>query len=183
MNYTFAGHGATPLIPCIAMLAQALPLWGLHSWTLVAIPAAGLIASGFLFLLGWLLFGERGAAKQATDEEEQSSSDPFIEGSSSERRTAPRRRGNSVPILVSDADGVASPRHGIVVDRSIGGLGLRLDLEVPVGSVITVRPEEASPGASWIQVEVIRCTQVGDSWRVGCQFLRTPAYATLLLFG
>jgi hypothetical protein len=112
-------------------------------------------------------------------------SDPFSEGSITERRKAPRRRGNPVAVLLSDEDAACDPIEGYVVDRSIGGLGVELEESVDVepGMVIAVRPRRDVGCASWTRVVVRNYEKVGSSGRLGCQFARPPDSQTMLHFG
>ena len=36
---------------------------------------------------------------------------------------------------------------------------------------------------AWSQMEVRTCRQEGTAWELGCQFVRTPSWNVLLLFG
>ncbi len=100
-----------------------------------------------------------------------------------DRRTSPRRKGNLVAVLISDAQGAAEPIEGWVVDRSPGGLGLLVDEEMAVGSVVTVRPGKARSDTRWIQVQVKSCRRERNSWNLGCQFVQKPAWSELRWFG
>jgi hypothetical protein len=111
-------------------------------------------------------------------------SDPFMQGSSFERRKAPRRGGNPIAILVSDADAEVEPVRGWVLDRSVGGLGLELEEEgqVDVGTLLSVRPAEGSY-VPWVKVEVRTCRKIGSAWRLGCKYLRSPVADIQMRFG
>src|SRR5262249_1200401 len=110
--------------------------------------------------------------------------DPFDEGSKFDRRTAPRRRGNPVAVRVSDGDARVEPVRAWVVDRSAGGLGLELEEEgeVDLGTVLSVRPTDA-PDVPWVKIEVRNRLKHGTTWRLGCRFLRPPAWNVLMRFG
>jgi hypothetical protein len=157
----------------------ALGAWG--------VPAIGLVATGLAFAVGFAVLNRRtGRANRAATPgpaQPPANADPFVQGSNSERRSALRRVGNLVAISVTDADGQSSPVDGWVADRSVGGLCLRLDAPVGVGTLLKVRPRDASSVIPWTQVEVKSCRQEGSGWEIGCQFLRTPPWSVLLLFG
>lgn len=112
-------------------------------------------------------------------------SDPFQQGSSRERRSAPRRAGNPVDVLLSDAKSEVEPIAGIVLDRSATGLGLELWVEGDIrpGTIITVRPRKSSADASWIKVIVRRSERRKDSWLLGCEFIRPPGVHAMMEFG
>jgi hypothetical protein len=109
-------------------------------------------------------------------------SDPFSHGSFNERRGAPRRKGNPVDVLLSDAKAEVEPVHGLVIDRSLTGLALELDQEgeVDIGTIISVRP---SKGEVWIRVIVRRREQTRSGWVLGCEFVRPPDSTSMLHFG
>ena len=44
-------------------------------------------------------------------------------------------------------------------------------------------PTNASEQVPWIEIEVRTCRLVEDSWELGCQFVKTPQWSILLLFG
>jgi hypothetical protein len=69
-----------------------------------------------------------------------------------------------------------------VVDRSLEGLCLWSATEVPVGTVLNVRPAHLQQGG-WVQVEVRRCQPDADGWELGCRYLRTPTWSVRMLFG
>jgi hypothetical protein len=112
-------------------------------------------------------------------------SDPFSQGSTSERRQAPRRRGNPVAVLLADEDVSVEPVDGYVVDRSINGLGVELDhpVDVETGMVLAVRPKSDAKCAAWTRVVVRNCEKVGSHGRLGCEFTRPPDSQTMLHFG
>jgi len=117
--------------------------------------------------------------------QKSSDPDPFTQGSARERRGAPRRRGNPVPILVSDADNAVTPVRGWVMDRSGGGLGLELEEEgeVDIGTVLSVRPLDAPDTVPWVKIEVRNRQLCGSTWRLGCMFVRPPAWDVMMRFG
>ena len=85
-----------------------------------------------------------------------------------ERRRSPRFADGPDWVIVS-----LSPAHGegfraLVRDRSVGGLSLRLDWPVEVGSVLWLQPDEAV--ARWALLEVRHCRQHARGWLVGCEF-------------
>jgi serine/threonine protein kinase len=104
-------------------------------------------------------------------------------GGSADQRTAPRRGGNLVPVLVSDALAPEEPLRGWVLDRSTGGLGLLVEDAVEIGSIVRVRPDRSDVAAHWVPVRVVHCRPERIRWRVGCQFVEKPTWAVLSTFG
>jgi hypothetical protein len=150
-------------------------------------PAVGVGCALVAILLGrWLLGDRRREAVRRPPMPRAhgpAAPDPFIHGSAGERRASLRRGGNPVAVLISDAETKMAPFQGWVLDRSMGGLCLSVDQEVSQGTVLSVRAANAPANVAWVQVEVKNCRQEGDAWELGCQFLRTPTWGVLLLFG
>jgi len=109
--------------------------------------------------------------------------DPFLRGSILEKRTALRRAGKPVDVLLSDADHKAEPVPGWVIDRSTGGLAVAVSRDYEIGTVLTVRPLAASEQVPWLQIEVRHCYRLDSDWRLSCKFVRTPPYGIMVMFG
>jgi hypothetical protein len=163
------------------MLPQWLLDLGIPDFKGWTIPVAGLLAAGLAFFTGTLVFGRRKSSAQPAVEGPKV--DPLLQGATTERRNSYRREGTNVEVLISDAEVKTFPVQGWVVDRSLGGVCLRTNAAFAVDSILSLRPCNAPSVAPWVQVEVKSCRQQEDTWDVGCQFLRTPPYSVLLLFG
>lgn len=158
----------------------------LGDWTTWIAPLIGLVATVLAYWLGVKLTERRQRQRlpaRPTTPPADPMEDPFVHGGKLERRTSVRRRGNAVAILVSDANARAEPISGWVVDRSMGGLCLCLSESFSPGTLLSVRAANAPSAVPWVQVEVKSCRQSNRDWEVGCKFLRTPPWSTLLLFG
>jgi hypothetical protein len=125
----------------------------------------------------------RGAGAPPGSLEEEPDKDPFVFGSRGEKRYALRRQGNPVAVVISDEAAKAPPWHGLVLDRSIGGMRIAMDEPVELGRVLSIRPEKSTALIPWVQVEVRACRKVDIGWEVGCQFVRTPPSSVLWSFG
>jgi hypothetical protein len=168
------------------MPAQSLLAVSLPHWQTLAVVFIGVTSAGLTLLLGFLLAGRRRRSALPEPGEEVPAPDPFVFGSLTEKRTSPRRRGNPVKVLLTDADATWEPKEVWVLDRSMGGLCLRVETGAApaVGTVLSVRAASAPKGVPWTQVEVKSCRQEGNgSWELGCRFLKTPSWSVLLLFG
>jgi hypothetical protein len=151
------------------------------SWQTWAIPAAGMLAALLSLVVGRLIFSRsRSRGEAAAD---KPTHDPFDQGSVTERRGSARRKGNVVEVLVTGSDTEEEPARGWVVDRSMGGLCLTLNEEVAPGTVLNLKPRNGPPATPWVEVEVRSCKKDRSGYEVGCQFIRTPPWAVLLLFG
>jgi hypothetical protein len=167
------------------MLAQSFLGSGFPHWQTLAVALIGVVAAGLTLWLGSVLAGRRrGRSFGSPVKGNTAQPDPFVYGSATEKRTALRRRGNSIKVLISDLDAQARPTEGWILDRSVGGLCLQVDgAEVPVGTILSVLASNAPTGTPWTQVEVRSSRQEGDCWELGCQFVKAPPWNVLLLFG
>lgn len=171
------------------MLAPSLLAANTPLWQTLVITLAGVCATALALLLGFMLISRRrGAPPPARSGGRQApasgQADPFMFGSALEKRTAHRRRGNSVRILLADAQSDAAPHEGWVIDRSVGGLCLLVEQQdYPVGTVLNVRAASAPATTPWTQVEVRDSRKKERGWELGCQFKQTPSWSVLLLFG
>jgi hypothetical protein len=109
--------------------------------------------------------------------------DPFTQGSPSDQRRAFRRQGNLVHVRYRLAHDNSPILDGLVLDRSVTGVRLGLDAEVPPGTRFLLLPAGASELTPWTEVEVRTCRPIEDSWEAGCQFVKVPPWSVLLLFG
>jgi len=100
-----------------------------------------------------------------------------------DKRRNPRRPGRSVEVFVTLAGSTQKPCKGVVLNRSIGGLGILVGDEYPVGAIVGVLPASASHLEPWVESEVKTCRKLGDDWEVGLQFIQIPPYSTMIQFG
>ena len=100
------------------MLAQEINQIDWTEWAPYVGPAVGLFAAGLIFWFG-LRRSQRGRAAAYDPDAAQPGKksgdqavDPFLQGMKRERRSALRRSGNPVAILISDAEVRNAPSHG-----------------------------------------------------------------------
>lgn len=153
-------------------------------------PAAGLAAALLVFLIGLLVVGWRRRAARvlppvspSSGTKGQTTEDIFTHGSKTERRGALRRGGNPIAVHISDAEARAKPTNGYVLDRSTGGLCLSVPQTIAEGTILSVRTVSAPESIPWVQVAVKNCRPHGDEFELSCQFVRTPPWSVMLLFG
>jgi hypothetical protein len=181
-------------------------MWQHDSWVWAvawqlewAIPAAGVAAAAVAFSVGRsLVRGRRRQRAGSTSEERQQTGnaagvqvcdaqgqekDPYSFGSATEQRGAVRRSGNAVGVQVRNPEDKGPEQPGWVVDRSVGGLCLQMDSPLKPGTTWQVRPRNAPSGAPWVAVLVRNCAEEGDTWKIGCQFVKTPTWNIRMLFG
>jgi len=111
----------------------------------------------------------------------QKSSDPFLQGMG-ERRSAPRRGGGAITVVIARANARATRVQGSVTDRSLGGLGLAVPCPLGVGSIIKVRVAHVSEAIPWTPVRVKNCRPSRRQWIVGCEFIESVPSSVLLSF-
>ena len=58
-----------------------------------------------------------------------------------------------------------------VVDRSAGGLRLRVIHPLPEGLVVGVRVPAGADDLAWFPVQVRYCRRDGDTWVAGCEYV------------
>jgi hypothetical protein len=108
---------------------------------------------------------------------------PLTYGSASERRDGFRRKGGRVKVRLAGPGASEEPCIGWVVDRSPGGLRLRLRARLEKGAVVSIRPVHAPERLPSVQVEVRSCRPGDGGWEVGCRFVRRPSWDVMLHFG
>lgn len=168
------------------MLTLNFTNFTLPHWHTLTVALIGVGSASLALLVGAVLVGRRRHHHQSlpSQAKPQSNRDPFVHGSATEKRISLRRRGNSVKVELAGVDGVVEPEDAWVVDRSMGGLCLRAEHRLfELGTILNVRPANTPRGVPWSQVEVKSCRAQGRGWELGCQFLKTPPWSLLLLFG
>jgi hypothetical protein len=85
-----------------------------------------------------------------------------------ERRSSGRSWGN--PTEVSLTSYLWSGRlHGLVINRSVGGLAIFVDEEVPPSTTLAVRPLDAPNYVPSVEFEVRYCRKIRRNFLIGCQ--------------
>ena len=98
-----------------------------------------------------------------------------------ERRSGHRRWGNPTPVYVSSP---MLPRlHGIVINRSTGGLAMFVDRNLESGTVVEVRAVEAPVYVPSTEVEVRYCRKIRGQFIVGGQFRAEIPWNVRVWFG
>ncbi len=99
-----------------------------------------------------------------------------------ERRTSRRRWGNPTEVSLTSA---TLPRtlHGLIINRSTGGLAIFVDENVPAGTVVKVRSKEAPHYVPSVEIEVRFARAVSRNFLLGCQFREEVPWNVLVWFG
>ena len=99
-----------------------------------------------------------------------------------DRRSTPRRK-KLLRVFIQETPGADAPFHGWVVDRSLGGLRLEVDHELPVGQLLKVRSSAAPDGIPAVEVRVqsARRTEEG-CLHLGCAYVRIPNWEVRVQF-
>jgi hypothetical protein len=149
----------------------------------------GLLLFGATTLVGAVLLSRR---KEAGREKRtrvwmrrptKALSDPFLAVAWADRRQASRRRGNPVKVILGDPETRRPVAEGLVFDRSLGGLCLQVTEPLEVDTVILVRPGVSNAELPWTKVCVRHCRPEGRHWAIGCQFLESVPWTTMMHFG
>jgi hypothetical protein len=106
----------------------------------------------------------------------------FLTQGGVEKRAGRRRWGNPTEVYV-DARLWPGPVHGLVINRSTGGLALLLQNEVPAGTTIKVRSVEAPRSVPFVNLEVRHCRKAGQLFLIGCQFCADVPWNVRVWFG
>jgi hypothetical protein len=106
----------------------------------------------------------------------------FLAGGGDERRGSPRRWGNPTEIHLTLPVGLDRV-HGLVVNRSTGGLGIFADRDIAAGTTIRVRPVEAPAYIPEVEVEVRHSRKISKGFLLGCQFLSDVPWNVRVWFG
>ncbi len=176
------GHPSTRDPPTFCMHLAIIDVISRPSWQSWAVLAVGFCGAVLALRVGRQA-QPRQRALPASSADRGPEHDPFEYGSLTEKRRAPRRKGNATAVLISDADAVAEPTRGHVIDRSTGGLRIVLQNEIAIGMVLSLKVQNGPPATPWVQVEVRSCKKTRTGYEACCQFVRTPPWAVLLLFG
>jgi len=171
-----------------ALISKLLSGWDSEVvWAIAAI--VGVVVAVVAFVGGWFLIHRRKArlralAEQAGEWKDQSSpQDAFRYGMGMARRKSVRLSGNQIPVLVSSEKSADAPWDAWVLDRSQGGLRLRVPQAIQVGAVLRVRTVQAPTSIPWVEVQVKNAREKEECWEVGCQFIKNPPNEVLRSFG
>jgi hypothetical protein len=154
-----------------------LSVWGLWIAIVIGVVAGGATLVTGRLVLRWVAGPAAAPAKPNRDNGFQ------IIPQSVEMRNANRRGGNAVAVFVADPQKTEEPQRGWVVDRSAGGLCIAVENPVDAGANLRVRVCNAPVTVPWAELEVKSCRKDGNHWEVGCQYVVTPSYNVLMLFG
>ena len=168
------------------MTAQVILSLDFARWETWIVLTAGIGLAGLILVFGHtLLSGARRPARlrESRIQELIPRSNPSSSEQADDRRRSPRREGGPVRVLLAADEEQAHAVEGWVLDRSLSGLGIRTDQRLVVGKQLHLRPADASEGVPWVPVEIRYCRSEKNYWRLGCQFLQTPASGTTVRFG
>jgi hypothetical protein len=99
-----------------------------------------------------------------------------------ERRAGRRRWGNPIEVHLFSSLWT-DHLHGLVVNRSTGGLAIFADKEVPADTPLQVRPAEAPSYVPAVKTEVRHCLKAGRAFVLGCQFIEEVPWNARVWFG
>jgi hypothetical protein len=151
----------------------------------IVVPTAVGLGAALVAILAFhfLARGRSGPVPPPVKEARQPEYDPFVQGSATEQRRTYRRRGNAVAVLIRIPGSTRDPRRGHVLDRSTGGVRLAVEGMIREGTALELMPANAPALTPWVEVKVRRCGETPDGWEAGCEFVHTPPWSVLLMFG
>jgi hypothetical protein len=106
----------------------------------------------------------------------------YLTGGGSEQRGSRRRWGNPTEVYLT-GPGLPRRLHGLVINRSTGGLAIFLDEEIQPGTVVQVRSAEAPDYVPSVEAEVRHCRKAGKNFFLGCQFSGEIPWNVRVWFG
>jgi hypothetical protein len=99
-----------------------------------------------------------------------------------ERRRSRRRWNAPVDVRIT-APFHEKPLHGIVVNRSTGGVAVLTDTELAPGTIIFVRAAEAPSSVPSAELLVRHSRAAGKLWLMGCQYKKEVPWSVKVWFG
>jgi len=92
------------------------------------------------------------------------------------------RGGKPVSVLISHGEDDSEPISGWILERPSGGLRILVDEQIPIGSVLSIRPTKEHPHSQWVNISVKSCRPERNSFLLGCSFVERPPWTVLALF-
>lgn len=99
-----------------------------------------------------------------------------------ERRRGRRRWLNPVEVAVFSPFH-DQPLHGVVINRSVGGLAILCDVNFEPDTVLRVRAVEAPPETGFVDLCVRHSREVSRLWLIGCQYKNDVPWNVKVWFG
>ena len=109
--------------------------------------------------------------------------DQVEEAIDEERQQSQRVVGNPIPVLLAPRDGDDEVLSGWIVERSLAGLTLLLDQELPIESVWRIknaRPSCTRP--EWVTITIEACLPEGNAFKLDGKFLQHPTWQDMQQF-
>jgi hypothetical protein len=98
-----------------------------------------------------------------------------------ERRASPRRWGDPVEVFLWENRSGGEPERGWVLNRSQGGLGIRLGRTFAEGALLELRLATAPAAVPWILIEVKAVTPHTGRFLLHCRFVEQPPAEVMVL--
>jgi hypothetical protein len=105
-----------------------------------------------------------------------------LQSGGAERRSSRRRWGNPTEVSLTSPLWTGG-LHGLVINRSAGGLAIFVDEDVMQGTTLTVRPLEAPHYVPSVAFEVKYCRKFRRNFLIGCQSSTEIPWNVLVWFG
>lgn len=162
---------------------DALPRLSFAEWQIWVPVFVGSVVGGVVLLTGFIRYRRQPLAVPPRSKRGAPHLDHVARRGSSDQRRSFRRTGNEIKVFLSDGETFVPLCEGWVMDRSTGGLCLAVPRRLEIGTLVGIRAANAPDNSPRVQIQVLRCGPIEDYWEAGCQFVGTPSWGTLLLFG
>jgi hypothetical protein len=161
---SFSAQGAKMSVSILAYQTAGWETWWIGLTALISV-AVGLFLGRYLSL--------RGTAPADTEPAEQDR--PHDEAYWAEKRSSPRFQVRAMRVLLAESPNQTDFIEAVMLNRSLGGLGLSVDREIPAGKTLHVCICESERDNHWSVIEIRYCRPERGRWTLGCKFLETPA--------
>lgn len=98
-------------------------------------------------------------------------------------RTVARRKGKFIDVDIFDGSNSQMAFKGWVLDRSSRGLRIAVEDSFQIGKKLIVRVKSPDNIFPTVEVLVRNKRKSVHGWELGCQFVGTPPWNALILFG
>jgi hypothetical protein len=130
-----------------------------------------LLSIGAGLVLGRFIWGRHAASAVPSVNSATSASPAQDEDYWREKRSSPRYQVRARKVLLAESPDHADRIEAVLLNRSLGGLGLSTDRQVEAGKSMHVCLCESDDDTRWLPIEVRYCRPERGRWALGCKFV------------